>query len=72
MQKKGGGVKIACKNAYVRGVAENGYVVTARHSREFRDVTNGNVQIRSESAKQCSRCTVVKLTMAYFTLDTHS
>ena len=60
------------KRRYHDDVAENCYVVTARHSCEFRDVTNGNVQIRSEIAKQLSRCTVVKLTMAYLTLVAHS
>ena len=52
--------------------AENGYVVTVRHSREIHDVTNGDVQIRSEMAKHRSRRTVVKLTTAYFMLETDS
>ena len=48
------------------------HVVTPIPSREIRDVTNGNVTKRSESAKHLSRRTVVKLTTAYFTLVTHS
>ena len=48
------------------------YVVTARRSRNIRDVTNGNVTKRSECAKHVSRRTVVKLTTAYFRLETDS
>ena len=60
------------KGGYHDDVAENGYVVTARHSRKIRDVTNGDVQICSEMAKQGPRRTVVKLMTADFRLETDS
>ena len=60
------------KGGYHDDAAENGYVVTSRHSREIRDVTNQYVPIRSESAKHPSRRTVVKLTAAYVMLVTRS
>ena len=58
------------KGGYHNDVAENGYVVTARYSREIRDVTNRGVTKRSEMAKLPSRRTVVKLTAAYVRLVT--
>ena len=45
---------IFLKGGYHDDTAENGYVVTARHSHEIRDVTNGDVTKRSESAKHPS------------------
>ena len=53
-------------------MAENGYVVTAHDSHDFRDLTNADVGLHSESAKHPSRRTVVKLTAAYFMLVSRS
>ena len=55
------------QRGYHDDAAENGYVVTAWHSRHIHEVTNRNVIIRSESEKQHSRRTVVKLKAAYLT-----
>ena len=52
--------------------ARNWSVVTPHCSRHIRDVTNQDVPIRSESAKHCSRPTVVKLTAVYVMLVTRS
>ena len=35
--------EVRLKGGYHDDAAENGYVVTARHSREIRDVTNADV-----------------------------
>ena len=48
------------------------YVVTLLASRDIHDVTNRNVPIHSESAKQRSRRTVVKLRSAFLNMDTDS
>ena len=60
------------KERYHDDVGKFRYVVTSLPSREIRDVTNGDVVLRSEMAKHHSRCTVVKLTSAYLNLDTDS
>ena len=46
-------VNMPLKRRYHEAAAENGYVVTVQQSRKICDVTNGDVQIRSEMAKHC-------------------
>ena len=63
--------ELMLKERYHDNVCKFRLVVTSLPSREIRDVTNGGVRLRSEMAKHCSRCSVVKLMSAYLTLEAH-
>ena len=53
-------------------VAANDSTSPIQVCEHIRDLTNGDVQIRSESAKHLSHCTIVKFTSAYLRLTTDS